>query len=488
MSKSQKLSKSRIAEGLVCEKKVFLSVRHPEMKAQISASQQARFDAGNEVGVLARKSFPNGHLIDCEYWEIDKGIQETIDAVSSGTNTVFEASFGNADYHCRIDILHRESSRDDWNLFEVKSGLDPKPEYILDLAIQCWILNSCKIRWKRAHIIHLNRDCLYPDLSNLFVRADVTDAVNDILADIDSDIENIKNVISVSTLPNKSIGRHCEAPYECGFKAHCWKHVPEYSVFDLPNGWKLFEKGRLHLEDVTVKDLTPTQKLPFDVATKNYQHINREGIRASLSGWKFPMYHLDFETIGPAIPRYADTTPYTNVPFQFSLHIQTDLNSEPQHKEYLHSDGSDPRRAIAEKLVEWIPETGGIVVAYNCSFEDGVLRKLADLFPDLADRLCSIADRLVDPHPAIKKNVYFKEFRGGFSIKDVAPVLLGPEWDYARLEVGDGKAAQVAFDEMISTDTPKDKRQLRRNELLKYCSQDTLAMVELTKWLYKQIS
>lgn len=458
------------------------------MKTPVSGSQQARFDAGNEVGVLARGTFPNGHLVDCEYWEIDKGIQETANVISKGTNTIFEASFGTADYHCRIDVLHREKSDDDWNIFEVKSGLDPKPEYILDLAIQCWILNSCNVRWNRAHIVHLNRDCRFPDLSNLFVRADVTDAVNDILADIDDDIEKIKKLISATTEPEKGIGRHCEAPYECNFKAHCWKHVPEYSVFDLPNGWKLFEKGRLRLEEITPEDLTPTQKLPYDVALKNYQHIDRDGIKVALSSWTFPMYHLDFETIGPAIPRYAGTNPYFNVPFQFSLHIQTDLDSPPRHKEYLHGDGSDPRRAVAEKLVEWIPESEGIVVAYNSSFEDGVLRKLGDLFPDLAKPLLSIADRLVDPHPIIKKNVYFREFRGSFSIKDVAPALLGPKWDYSRLEVGDGKAAQIAFDQMISEETPDDQRKLRRNELLKYCSQDTLAMVELTKWLYKQIS
>jgi len=90
VSKSLKLSKSRIAEGLVCEKMVFLSVHHPEMKTPVSESQQARFDAGNEVGVLARESFPNGHLIDCEYWEIDRGTQEAADSIARGTNTIFE--------------------------------------------------------------------------------------------------------------------------------------------------------------------------------------------------------------------------------------------------------------------------------------------------------------------------------------------------------------------------------------------------------------
>jgi hypothetical protein len=224
------------------------------------------------------------------------------------------------------------------------------------------------------------------------------------------------------------------------------------------------------------------------VVTKNYLHVNKQGLNSETADWHFPMYHLDIETIGPAIPRYPGTSAYNQVPFQFSVHIQRELNADLVHKEYLHQDSTDPRRPLAEKLVEAIPESGGMVVAFNARFEAGVLRELAKLFPDLANKLNGIAERLVDAHPAIKANVYHKDFRGGFGLKEIAPALLGSRWDYSRLEVVDGKSAQLAFDEMICGDFSDEERGARRMHLLKYCAQDTLAMVELVKWIYSNNS
>ncbi|MBK8202609.1 MAG: hypothetical protein IPK68_09945 [Bdellovibrionales bacterium] len=90
MSKSLKLSKSRIADGLVCEKKVYLSIHNPDLKAAVTPSQQARFDAGNEVGERARDTFPGGILIDREYWQIEDAIDDTARAIADGNNTILK--------------------------------------------------------------------------------------------------------------------------------------------------------------------------------------------------------------------------------------------------------------------------------------------------------------------------------------------------------------------------------------------------------------
>lgn len=134
-----KLSKSRIADGLICEKKAYLSAHSPDKKAEVSKTQQARFDAGNEVGERARKLFPDGVLISRKPWEIEEAKSETFELIKAGINSIYEATFGNEQFHCRVDVLHRESPQTPWSVFEVKSGVDPKTEYILDLAIQCWI-------------------------------------------------------------------------------------------------------------------------------------------------------------------------------------------------------------------------------------------------------------------------------------------------------------------------------------------------------------
>lgn len=488
MSKQVRLSKSRIADGLVCEKKAYLSIHSSVQKKEVSRTQQARFDTGNEVGEKARSLFPNGKLVNRKPWEIEECKEDTQQLINSGANTIYEATFGNEQFHCQVDILHRESSKENWNIFEVKSGVDPKVEYILDLSIQCWIMNAAGIKWDRANLVFLNRDCRFPDLSNLFLIKDVTDAVNDILEDLDEDIERVSQAVNKLKEPEKGIGRYCVEPYVCGFKTHCWKHVPEYSVFDLPRSWSLFDKGKLKISDVKPEDLTKSQELPYKAIVEDYFHIDEAKIKKSISEWKFPIYHLDFETIGPAIPMYNGTGPYTAVPFQFSLHIQDAPGSKPKHFEFLQNDKSDPRRSLSEHLCKWIPIDCPTVMAFNSGFEERVLNQLAEMYPDLSKHLLAIADKLVDPHPIIKANVYHKDFRGSFSLKEVAPTLLGPQWRYENLEVSDGKLAQVVFNEMIQERTPEDRRKILRKQLLDYCAQDTLAMVELIKWLYKQIA
>ncbi len=485
--KIRTLSKSRLADGLQCLKKVYLSIHQPDLKAEVTEAQQAVFDSGTDIGVEARKTFPGGVLVDREYWDIKNALKDTKELIEAGTNTIYEAALGNGEYYCAVDILERKDKNSPWNVYEVKSGLDPKAAYILDVAIQCWILNQLGIKWDSAFIVHLNRECEFPNLDSLFVRSDVTDSVNDLLEDLENSIADIRSAVQQTDVPLINIGRHCDNPYECGFKGHCWNHVPKYSVFDLPLSWRLFEKGYLSLDEVNPDDLSDSQKRPFDVAMNDHTHVDKKGIKKAIEKWKFPIYHLDFETIGPAVPRYPGTRPYTAIPFQFSLHIQNEVNKEPEHFEYLHNDDKDPRRPLAEKLVEWIPKDAPTVMAFNSSFERGVLTKLAGQFTDLSEHLLAIAEKLVDPHPVFKANVYHKDFRGSFSIKYIAPALLGDKWDYGKLEVGDGKMAQIVFDRMLNSSTSHKDREIYRQQLLAYCEQDTLAMVELTNWLFENL-
>ena len=58
-------------------------------------------------------------------------------------------------------------------------------------------------------------------------------------------------------------------------------------------------------------------------------HVEKDEIRQFLNTLKYPLYYLDFETFGPAIPMYDGTSPYQDIPFQFSLHVVENEASEP---------------------------------------------------------------------------------------------------------------------------------------------------------------
>lgn len=83
--------------------------------------------------------------------------------------------------------------------------------------------------------------------------------------------------------------------------------------------------------------------------------------------------------------------------------------------------------------------------------------------------------------------VYDNKFYGSFSLKLVAPAILGESQSYDGMLVANGTAAQRAFEEIINPHTaPARKDELIRASL-DYCKKDTLVMVELVQWLYEQI-
>ena len=168
------------------------------------------------------------------------------------------------------------------------------------------------------------------------------------------------------------------------------------------------------------------------------------------------------------------------MPFQFSAHIE-DADGAIGHREFLSLDGTDPRRACAEALVTMIPVTGA-VIGYNASFEKSRIVELAAAFPDLADALTGIADRVVDLLPVTRANWYHRDQRGSWSIKAVLPTVAA-EMDYAGLEVKDGGSAQEAYLEAICGGCTAERRMALNAALRAYCGRDTEAMIVLARRL-----
>ena len=137
-------------------------------------------------------------------------------------------------------------------------------------------------------------------------------------------------------------------------------------------------------------------------------------------------------------------------------------------------------RSLAEQMITDL-ETSGPVLMYT-SYERGVIEGLAGMFPDLAGPLRAIIDRLVDLHPVTRINYYHPDMLGSWSIKAVLPTI-APEMDYAQLEgIQEGTGASLAYLEAIDPKTSKERKEVIRKNLLKYCKHDTEAMVRLVRF------
>src|SRR6516162_1772618 len=104
---------------------------------------------------------------------------------------------------------------------------------------------------------------------------------------------------------------------------------------------------------------------------------------------------MDFETVNPAIPRFAGMRPYDHIPFQWSVHVQRQPGAAPEHFEFLAADKSDPRADFVSALCDVLGDNGTIVV-YHQQFESQRLSELGSRLPEFSDRITKIQRRLWD--------------------------------------------------------------------------------------------
>ena len=479
------LSKSRFTAGLQCHRQLWWRVHEPDaQELEPGPQQQAVFDQGTSVGALARGYVPGGTLIDVPYGQFQKKLDATAAALEGKAPVIYEASFSEDRVFVAVDILER--LRGGFGLIEVKSSTGAKPEHLPDAAIQAHVLGRAGLQMRRVEIMHLNRACTFPDLSDLFVRTDVTAEVAALLPDVPAQAREQLRMLE-GPLPEVAIGPHCSAPYECPFVSRCWKDLPRHHVSTLyrigQKAWDLDAGGCR-----TIQDLPSGMSLNATAERQRRSVVSDEmvvepSLRDALRVFEPPLAFLDFETINPALPVWDGCHPYDNIPVQFSCHRQKPGGGY-EHVEWLAEGPGDPRPQIAQALVAAC--TGArTIIAYNASFEKARLRELGEaLGPETARAMEDIAGRIRDLLPAVRDHVYHPGFGGSFSLKSVLPVLV-PELSYDGLEVSDGGIAALELARLLlrgGTLAEVEKARLRE-ALLRYCERDTWGTVRLLERL-----
>ena len=481
------LRRSNYLNGLQCHKRLWYEQNHPGRATPTSRSQQRLLDQSREVRRLARERFPEGRLIDTT--DPREAVEQTQEAINSGISCIFEASFiFNDTWWVRCDILEKGSNS--WKIIEVKASNKVKKEHLPDLAIQKHVLTEYGIPISGTQLMHTNRECVYPDLSNLFTIEDVTDRVNQQMDDVPNNIEAFKTILDEDVEPNVSIGEQCDNPNRCPFKEYCWSDVPECcSIFTIPNlranrQTELVERDIFSLCDVPCDfPLSENQRDYVNMVLNNQPEIDDEAIRNLLSELEYPIHFFDFETSNPAVPRFEGLSSYQQFPFQYSCHILQSDGSLTHH-EYLHTDTTDPRLPLVESLLNHISDVGSVVV-YSASFERRILEDLAQSFPEHSAALQSIISRLWDQLVIFRDHYKHPEFYGSNSLKNVLPVLV-PCLSYEDLDIQEGNDAQAVWNIMIKT-TNEEARDNMINNLKAYCKMDTLATVKIHKALLRQV-
>ena len=474
------LSKSRILLHQQCPKRLWLKVHRPELE-EIDDSNQARFATGTYIGELAQQLYPEGTMINGA--DLAQALIDTQKALAGEKLPIFEATFQADGLLIRADLLLPDKDR--YCMVEVKSSTSVKDYYLADAAIQSWVAQQANLPLKSIEIAHIDNSFIYAGDNNyqsLFKHVDISEQVAGMKSEVPQWMNAAQETLSGDE-PNISVGNQCNSPFNCTFIAYCSPqfenqiaYPPEILPYSGAFAQTLRNEGYADLRDVPEARLTNPNYQRIWRATKYGLAELNPAAGKLIAALPYPRYYIDFETINPAVPLWANTRPYMQVPFQWSCHIET-AKDEITHCAFLADGQSDPRRPFAESLITAIGASGPIFV-YNAPFERSRMQELAAIYADLAPALIAATQRIVDLLPIAREHYYHPDMRGSWSIKAVLPTI-APDLAYDNLEVANGGMAQEAFSELMHPTTSPERFTQLRDALLSYCERDTLAMVRI---------
>ena len=484
------LSKSKIIAFRQCPKRLWLELHRPELRDD-SASQIV-FAIGNQVGDVARQIYDtegNGKLIDVNEIGWSAAYEESEKWLQGTPAPLFEAAIRIEGALALADVMLPEPGGENlrWQMIEVKSSTGVKDYHRDDLAVQAYIATTAGIDLASASLAHVDNSFVYPgggDYQGLLKEVDLTEEARAKAGDVATWIAEAQKLAALPDEPEIATGPQCSDPFDCPFRHHCDRDLPRT---DFPLSSLHRTTGRLRdemaalgytdLRDVPDDKLSDVNRLIKRQSLSGKVWFDAEGAASDLAPHTGTAYFLDFETMSFGVPIWKGTRPCQQLPFQFSLHIVAP-GGDIEHREFLDISGDDPGEAFSRALIDHCG-TEGPVFVYNAGFENGIMRGLANRFPDLSPALLAIVDRVVDLLPIARNRYYHPDQHGSWSIKAVLPAVC-PDLSYEALDgVKDGMAAQGAFLEAMAEETTSERKAEIESQLLEYCKLDTFAMVRL---------
>lgn len=414
--------------------------------------------------------------------------------------------------------------------------------YIYDLAVQRFIIegeykeskNEEKLKNINYYLAVLNADYRFDGTyennvpiyskdqngNELITLFDMNELTKELLPNIKKDADNIYQNLKESNAAPCPLGGFCKfkKQTQCKFFTPiCGSEIPKKnsSLSYIHNGrgfkdengqyhkgLQLINEGYRNLMDIPEHWIkNPNHKIQRECYSKKEIYINREKIRKGIEQLEYPIYHLDFETFPCPVPRFKGESPFTQSPFEFSLHIENSPGKCDCYKDnivFLAKTMKDEREELIQTLLHNVDVNKGTLFAQNVAFEKGRIKELANIFPNYKEDLMKLYDRgfdliwLVNNNQKLYEelgftkdvktiNYYHKDLSGSYSIKKTLPIF--SKLSYENLDVKNGTEAIIEYANYNKM--TKEELTLKQEALRIYCRQDTWAMVEILNALRK---
>lgn len=484
-SRKSSLSKSTLIRSIQCSKSLYLYKNFYNLRDKADVSQQQRFDRGHRIGKLAHDLFPGGK--DCSPpnpFSYDASIAATKLLVQQHFPVIYEAAFKYNGIMAALDILVEKDGL--WYAYEVKSSFRISSTYLLDAAIQYYIITKSGLPLADFSIINVNSDYVFNgelDVTKFFKITSVLNEINERIPFVEDTIEAAITTLDSKEIPEVPIGAQCTKPYPCDFQGYCWKNVESDSIWYLP-GISMQEKSLLVERGITQiaqiginEELNSRQRVIVESYQKKQPHIQPDKIRGFVHAAQYPLFYFDIEAFQPAVPLFKDTKPYERIPFLYSLHYKESEIAPLQHFSYISPIGDDDRDKFIQHFLEDTQREGKILV-FNTLMEKGILFRLATDFPKYKDEIFQRINRIIDVEIPFKDMYYYHPAQqGSFSLKSIGNALLGRD-EFQKGSVKDGEEAMAVYNELFYTSNTHEIPD-KLEELKAYCRTDTYVLYEI---------
>lgn len=480
------MNKQNFIELFDCEKKLWLSKQNTQKKYEDDVSEMLSDEEKNKA-------------LFCQSLNCVEVKENQEDLLNNGSKVKF-AKLVFDTFELELDVLEKNGSLVTFHSFfnlpsnDVKTFLDKgTSDSALKSAFAQMAFLTYIMQEKMGLVVTSKMACINSmyireeelDLSKAFYTFDVSNQMPALFPDVMSLIEKEP---TIKEEPTVMVGTQCKNPFDCPYKHVCWKNLNERSIHNIPRistnkrtellakGWDTIDK----IQDLTM--LTDNQRVVVKNILGNKVLKQPMKLMMFLSRLQYPIYHLDFEAIMPSLPLFEGTRAFDTIPTQYSLHIEQ-KNGTLEHKEFIEIENKDPRWDLITNLLSNVGDKGSILV-YNKAFEQGVLQSMIKWFPSLEKEITNLINRLVDLMVPFKDGDYFHpNMYFSYSLKYVLPALV-PSLSYDNLEIKHGGQIMKIYNFLYNCKDDQLKQKIKK-DLLEYCKQDTLAMVEILKVLRK---
>ncbi|MBS1712092.1 MAG: DUF2779 domain-containing protein [Armatimonadetes bacterium] len=475
----RRISKSAFKDGKRCPKRLWFRWNAPDL-ATSDEAMLARAALGHEIGQLARGLNPGG--VESAGDTTALRLESTRSLLAGGAETIYEAAFEADGLYAQVDILYR--GRSGWVIREVKSAKSVNDQHVTDSAFQLMVLERSGLSVERVEIVTVALDApaiASSRIQDLFAVQDVTGPARGESIELFDQVRELRAIIEDGRAEAVEPGRHCDSA--CPFYSHCFAALPDDDLLFAPN----LSKGKY--EELRAAGYRRMSELPDSlVLSPNAEHVRQvlasgqvpwvdAGLAKAVSGMKFPLVFLDFETASPLFPVNPGMRGGELVVFQFSAHVLSGPGGPLAHYEHIDLESPDPHPGVVAALAPVFSGAGSIL--HYSPFEKRCLNRLVAAGVEGANGLLGQFLRsAVDMEGFFKGPVYHPAMRGKTSIKVVLPALV-PDLDYSDLEIKSGGMAEMSYIEARTGKLAGDELNRRREALLRYCERDTEAMVRL---------